>query len=152
MYFDDLPVGYTFETTSKEVHLKDILEFAQKWDPQPFHTDEQAAVASPYGGIIASGFQTLLIAFNLTLEADIWSEASMGSPGMTDIEWKQPVRPGDRLRCLGEVLKSTPSSSRGDRGRTVIKSRVLNQAGAVVAQYTSTHILQRAAQTGEQGG
>lgn len=143
MFFDDLPVGYRFETAPQTLPLEAITDFARQWDPQPFHIDEEAAAASPYGGIIASGFHTLLTSFIQTLGADIWNEASMGSPGMTDIQWRLPVRPGDTLRTRAEVVASVPSTSRPDRGRTSITYEVENQAGEVVMRYTAIHILRR---------
>lgn len=145
MFFDDLPVGYRFETDAQALPLEAITDFARQWDPQPFHIDAAAAAASPYGGIIASGFHTLLTSFMQTLGADIWNEASMGSPGMTDIQWLRPVRPGDRLRTLAEVVASVPSTSRPDRGRTTIAYEVLNQSDEVVMRYTAIHILRRRA-------
>lgn len=143
MFFDDLPVGYRFTTEARTLPLAEIVGFARRWDPQPFHTDPEAAKASPYGGIIASGFHTILTAFLLTLEADVWAEASMGSPGMDDIRWLKPVYPGDTLRAEAEVVSSAPSASRPDRGRTGIQYRVFNQNGDEVASYRATHILRR---------
>jgi acyl dehydratase len=145
MFFDDLPVGYRFETGARVLPLEEITDFARQWDPQPFHIDEKAATASPYGGIIASGFHTLLTSFIQTLGADIWNEASMGSPGMTDIQWLRPVRPGDVLRTRAEVVASVPSTSRPDRGRTTITYEVENQSHEVVMRYTAIHILRRRA-------
>ena len=143
MYFDDLPVGTRFETGSRTLDLDAITGFARQWDPQPFHIDAGAAADSPYGGIIASGFHTLLTAFTLTLEADVWNEASMGSPGMDTLRWHQPVRPGDTLRVVAEVVAAAPSASRPDRGRTTIRYDVLNRDDTLVMQYTATHILRR---------
>jgi len=143
MYFDDLPKGYTFETERRTLSEEDILGFARQWDPQPFHTDPEAARASPYGGLIASGFHTLLTAFNLTLGANVWNEASMGSPGMDNLRWIRPVRPGDTLRVRIEVTGSTPSQSRGDRGRTGFRHTVLNQNDEVVMTYHCVNILAR---------
>jgi acyl dehydratase len=143
MFFDDLPVGYGFETGAQALPLQAIIAFARQWDPQPFHIDPEAAAASPYGGIIASGFHSLLLSFTQTLAADIWNEASMGSPGMTDIQWLRPVRPDDVLRTRAEVVASVPSASRSDRGRTTIAYEVLNQSGEVVMRYTAIHILRR---------
>lgn len=145
MFFDDLPVGYRFETGTQTLPRESITDFARQWDPQPFHIDADAAAASPYGGIIASGFHTLLTSFTQTLRADVWNEASMGSPGMTDIQWLRPVRPGDTLRTLAEVVASVPSTSRPDRGRTSIAYEVLNQSDEVVMRYTAIHILRRRA-------
>lgn len=143
MHFDDLTVGFGFETGSKTLSREEIVHFAAQWDPQPFHLDEDAARASPFGGLIASGFHTLLTAFTLTLEAEIWNEASMGSPGMEEIRWRVPVRPGDTLRVRGTVLESSPSRSRPDRGRTRIGYEVINQEGVIVMSYVCTHILRR---------
>ena len=143
MYFDDLPKGYTFETGTRTLSEDDIIGFARQWDPQTFHTDPEAAKASPYGGLIASGFHTLLTAFNLTLGANVWNEASMGSPGMDSLRWIRPVRPGDTLRVRIEVTSSTPSQSRDDRGRTGFQHTVLNQNGEVVMTYHCVNILAR---------
>ncbi len=81
MYFDDMPVGFQFRTASRTLTAEAIKGFAQEWDPQPFHLDEEAAKASPYGGLIASGFHTILTGFKLTVEANVWSESSMGGRG-----------------------------------------------------------------------
>ena len=143
MFFDDLPVGYQFVTEEHTLPLAEIVGFARRWDPQPFHTDSEAAKASPYGGIIASGFHTILTAFLLTLEADVWNEASMGSPGLDEVRWLKPVYPGDTLHAEAEVIGSTPSQSRPDRGRTEIRYRIYNQNGEEVAGYRATHILRR---------
>ncbi len=143
MYFDDLPKGYTFETGTRTLSEDDIIGFARHWDPQTFHTDPEAAKASPYGGLIASGFHSLLTAFNLTLDANVWNEASMGSPGIDSLRWIRPVRPGDTLRVRIEVTSSTPSQSRNDRGRTGFRHTVLNQDDEVVMTYNCVNILAR---------
>ena len=144
MYFDDLPVGYRFEAQeAAEVTEESILAFARQWDPQPFHTDPEAAKASAYGGLIASGLQTIGIALRQVLEMNVWADSSMGSSGLDEVRWKVPVRPGDRLRTRGEVLASTPSASRPDRGRTEILYETVNQRDEVVMSYRATQILKR---------
>ena len=143
MYFDDLPVGYSYETGERTLSEEDILTFARQWDAQYFHTDPEAAKDSPFGGLIASGFHTLLTAFNLLLEANVWNEASMGSPGFEHLRWIRPVRPGDTLRVKAEVTSSSPSGSRPDRGRTGFHQVVLNQRDEVVMTYDSMVILAR---------
>lgn len=145
MYFDDLPEGFTFETETRSLPLDEILEFANKWDRQPFHTDAEAARGSAFGQLIASGFHTILVAFMLTLDRGILEGGSMGSPGMDKIRWLGPVLPGDSIMARGEVLSSTLSASRPDRGRTVIRYRVFNQRDEEVASYEITHILRRQA-------
>ncbi|KZY48292.1 acyl dehydratase [Roseovarius sp. HI0049] len=145
MYFDDMPVGYTYETGRRTLPRDEVVGFAEKWDPQEFHLDEEAGRASPYGGLIASGFHTLVTAYRLTLEAGIWTEASMGSPGMEHVRWLLPVRPGDTLRVKATVTASRPSASRPDRGRTTILYEVLNQKDEIVMSYNAIHILRRRA-------
>lgn len=143
MYFDDLPVGYAYETAEKTVSEAEILAFARQWDRQYFHTDPERAKDSPYGGLIASGFHTLMTAFTLVYGAGVWNEASMGSPGMEHLRWLRPVRPGETLRVEVEVVSSTPSASRGDRGRTGFRHTVRNQRGEVVMTYDCVVILAR---------
>ena len=143
MYFDDLPKGYIYETGSRTLSEADIIGFARQYDPQYFHLDAEAAKQSPYGGLIASGFQTLLTAFNLNLEANIWNEASMGSPGMQELRWIRPVRPGDTLRVRVEITRPRPSETRPDRGRTGFHHVVLNQNDEVVMTYDAIVILAR---------
>ncbi len=143
MYFDDLPVGYRFETASRTLTEDEILAFAREWDPQYFHIDPEAAKQSPYGGLIASGFHTLLTAFKLVYGAGVWNEASMGSPGMEHLRWVRPVRPGDTLRVRVEVTSSTPSASRTDRGRTGFHHVMVNQDDETVMTYDCVVILQR---------
>ena len=143
MFFDDLPVGKTFSTGCKTLTEQEIVDFAKQWDAQPFHIDPEAAKKSPYGGIIASGFHTILVAFNLTLEASDWSDSSMGSPGMAEIKWNAPVFPGDTLQVHGVVLRARASRSKPDRGFVELRYTILNQAGAEVASYEATHMLKR---------
>ena len=119
------------------------MAFAREWDPQPFHVDPEAAKASPYGGIIASGFHTILVGFLLSYQTGLWAEASMGSPGMENVRWTKPVRPGDSLRVRAEVIASRPSVSRPDRGRVRMRNEIFNHRGELVADFTGTHILRR---------
>lgn len=141
MYFEDMPKGFTFETGTKTLSEDDIIAFARQWDWQTFHTDPEAARQSPYGGLIASGFHTLLTAFTLSLATDVWTEASMGSPGFDSLRWIRPVRPGDTLKVKVEVTSSTPSQSRPDRGRTGFRHTVTNQDGEVVMTFDSMVIM-----------
>jgi acyl dehydratase len=143
LWFEDFPVGHRYTTATTALSESEIVGFAREHDPQPFHIDAQAAAQSVYGGIIASGFQTLLTAFRLTLADGGWAAASMGSPGMEALQWLTPVRPGDVLHVEAEVLKSTPSKSKPDRGFTVIRTDVVNQDGETVMSYTTTHIFRK---------
>lgn len=143
MFFEDFPVGHRYTTSSFSLIEAQIIGFALENDPQPFHTDPEAAKASPYGGIIASGFQTLIEAFKRTLAEGGWAEASMGSPGMEEVRWVLPVRAGEVLRVEAEVIEARASNSRPDRGFTKVRYDVLREDGALAMSYTSTHIFRR---------
>jgi acyl dehydratase len=142
-HFEDFTPGTTFRTSSVTLTEDEIVAFAREHDPQSFHTDPEAARTSPYGGLIASGFQTMLVAFRLSLAEGGWADASMGSPGMDALRWVKPVRPGDSLHVEAEVASSTPSRSRPDRGFTVIDYAVKDAKGDTVMTYRTTHILRR---------
>lgn len=143
LYFDDFIPGFTFTTASRTLTEDDIVTFARQYDPQPFHLDADAARASIYGGIIASGFHTLTTAFALSLETGLWTAASMGSPGMQEVRWIKPVSPGDTLTVQAEVTGSDPSQSRPDMGRTHMLYQVYNQSGDLVMRWDTTHLLKR---------
>ncbi len=143
MYLDDMPVGFRFATGTTTLTAEAIKRFASEWDPQPFHLDEEAAKASPYGALIASGFQTILTAFKLSVEANVWSESSMGGPGLKEVLWLKPVYVGDTLRVEAEVIAARVSQSKPDRGIIEIRNDIFNQSDELVAQYQGTHILRR---------
>lgn len=142
-YFDDFKVGDKFATATKTVTEDMIVEFAKVYDPQPFHIDPTAAKQTHFGGLIASGFQTLAIGFRLIWDTGILAAASMGSPGFDELRWLKPVRPGDTLRVELEVVESRPSQSKSDRGIMRGAYRYLNQNGEAVLTYTAMHLLRR---------
>lgn len=143
MYFDELPVGYRFETGKRSVSEAEIIAFAKDYDPQPFHTDPEAAKDSIYGGLISSGVQTMGVALRLILESGVWTDASMGSPGLDTVRFVRPVRPGDTLHVKGEVLGAEPSKTRPDRGRTRLRYEVFNQADEIVMSWEAIQLLKR---------
>src|SRR5579859_3157513 len=98
-YFEDFAVGHTLELGSYTITREEILAFARQFDPQPFHTDEEQAKASLYGGLIASGWHTASIFMRLLVDGLLNDTASMGSPGVDELRWLRPVRPGDTLRA-----------------------------------------------------
>lgn len=142
MFFEDFTPGSRFTTGSRTLSEREIIEFARKWDRQYFHLDPEAARESIYGGLIASGFQTLLTSFDLIVDAAIWTDSSQGSPGMEALRWLKPVRPGDTLTVEIEVVDATPSR-RADRGYVVWDHTVRNQHGETVMTFRSTSILLR---------
>jgi acyl dehydratase len=140
LYFEDFKVGFEFETNERELTEEAIIAFAKVWDPQPFHIDHTAAAQTPYGGIIASGWHTLLTGFILTLELGVFNACSLGSPGMDEVRWIRPVRPGDRLRLRGRVLTARASKSKPDRGFLEVFYETLDHHGHVVSSHKATHI------------
>ena len=107
-WFEDYRVGEIAEFGDHLVTEAEIVEFATRYDPQPFHVDAQAAKQSIYGGLIASGWMTASCAMRMLVDHYISPIASMGSPGMDEVRWLAPVRPGDRLRMRVTVLESRP--------------------------------------------
>ncbi len=134
LWFEDFEVGTEFEAEAPPVTEEAILEFARQWDPQYFHVDPQGAKASVFGGLIASGWHTGAICMRMICDAYLLRarDASIGSPGLNDVRWLKPVRPGDRLRLKMRVLESRPSRSKPDRGSVLQRWEVMNQADEVV--------------------
>lgn len=140
LYFEDFPVGRTFDTEPWPLTQDDMLAYARKYDPQPYHTDPQAAVAMPFGGLIASGFHTVAIASGQMVRAVIARAAGMGGPGMDDIRWHRPVRPGDVLRTKVTVAAARASQSKPDRGIVTFALETASDAGTVLT-FTATVII-----------
>ena len=128
-FLDDFTPGQHFTTPGVTLTEADIIDFAWRYDPQPFHLDVTAAANSPYGGLIASGFQSLALCFRLFIQSGLLAESSMGSPGIDELRWLLPVRPGDTLHGRVEVLEVRPSRSKPDRGITRFKYQAVNQRG-----------------------
>lgn len=142
-YFDDFSVGDRFESAGKTMSEAEILDFGFRFDPQPIHLDVEAARASPYGGLIASGFHTMVVGFRMLWQTGVFNACSMGSPGMDEVRWLKPVRPGDTLHTVAEVLEARPSASKPDRGICRVRYDILNQAGETVMTMTAVQILAR---------
>jgi acyl dehydratase len=120
-----------------------IIDFAALYDPQPFHIDRVAAMQSPYGGLIASGFHTLAVCFRMFLALGLIADSSLGSPGIDELRWLGPVRPDDTLHATAEVLEARPSSKRDDRGYVVLALAAVNHRGETVMTFKATVIVAR---------
>ena len=142
-YFDNFEVGERFRSRGVTLSESQILDFALTYDPQPFHIDKEAAAQSHFGGIIASGFQTLALSFRIYYQQNLISACSLGSPGFDDLRWLKPVRPGDTLYTETEVLEKRPSRSKADRGTLRSAFELKNQKGEVVLSYIAIQILLR---------
>jgi acyl dehydratase len=132
LYLDDLAAGWEAELGSKTLTQEEIVAFAREFDPQPFHVDEAAARASVYGGIIASGWHTAAICMRLVVDGFVNQTVSLGSPGLDELRWLKPVRPGDTLGVRVKILDVTPSRSKPDRGSAHFSYEVFNQRREVV--------------------
>jgi len=132
LYFEDFPPGDVRESPARTVTREEILAFAREFDPQPFHTDEAAARQTIYGGLIASGWHTIALYMRMMWDSYLKDTASLGSPGVDEVRWLKPVRPGDTLRARFTVLEAVPSRSKPDRGLVRSLSEVFNQHGEVV--------------------
>jgi acyl dehydratase len=139
-WFEDYRVGDEFAGDPVTLTEQEILEFARRYDPQSFHTDPAAAKASPFGGLIASGFHTVAAAFGGLLRAGFLNGRGMGAPGM-DVKWLKPVRPGDTLTMLARVVETKASGSRPDRGYVSFQASVGNQCGEEVMTLAFTDIV-----------
>ncbi len=142
-YFEDFAAGDEFETGQVAVSEADILDYARRFDPQPFHRDPEEAQRTDYGGLIASGFHTAALSFRLFLETGLLAGSSLGSPGLDDIRWIRPVRPGDTLRVTARVTATRASTSRADRGVVTLAYTTLNQRGEVVMSMLGRQLIRR---------
>jgi acyl dehydratase len=131
-YWEDFTPGWVFETPGRTLAEEDIVRFAREYDPQIFHTDADAARATPFGGLIASGWQTCGITMRLMCDGYLLETSCAGSPGLEELRWLKPVRPGDTLRLKATVLESTPSGKQPNRGTVLFRWDTLNQNDEIV--------------------
>lgn len=139
-YFEDFQVGDVILSEGATLTDSQIMDFAQRFDPQPFHIDAVAAADGPFQGLIASGFHTLSLTFRLLRDTGIITGTSLGGSGMDELRWLLPVRPGDTIRVRVEVAETKPSR-RGDRGTVRLAYATLNQRGETVMTCFMTHIV-----------
>lgn len=142
-FLDDLSAGQTFTTPGVTLTEAAIIDFAWHHDPQPFHLDRAAAESSHFGGLICSGFHSLTTCFRLFIQTGIFLESSLGSPGIDEMRWLAPVRPGDTLHTVVEVEDVRISKSKPDRGIARLRYQGINQRGEVVLTFLINHLLAR---------
>ena len=152
-YFEDITVGDKFAFGHYEVSEKEIVEFAEKYDPQRIHTDPTFAANSDLGGLIASGWHTAGMFMKMMVDAIMGEDSGMVSPGIDELRWVRPVRPGDILRAEGEVIGARLSQSKPDRGIVQMRYTVLNQDNQVVMSLKANSFMRRRSHTAaDQGG
>jgi acyl dehydratase len=142
-YLEDYVEGDVHEFGSISVEEDELVAFARRFDPQAMHADPEAAKRGPFGGLIASGWHTAGLMMRLYVEHYLTHAASLASPGLDELRWLKPVRPGDTLSVRVTVLKTVPSKSKPDRGAVTSFVEVINQAGAVVMTFRVVNIIGR---------
>ncbi|WP_436344236.1 MaoC family dehydratase [Natronorubrum sp. FCH18a] len=142
-YYEDIEVGDTREFGEYHVTADEIVEFAERYDPQPFHTDADAAAESAFGELVASGWHTASMCMRMLVDGPIDDRASMGARGVDELRWKRPVKPGDTLSVRTEILDKHVSES--DQKRGYVDSRVegYNQDGDVVVSFIALGMIER---------
>lgn len=143
LFLDDLEAGHVFRLGSRSLSEKEIIDFAELYDPQPFHIDPDAARETIYGGVIASGWQTACIFMRLFVDNLLSRSAAMGSPGLDELRWLKPVRPGDMLEARVEVLETRPSRSKPDRGLAKLLCVVTDPSGSDVLTFVANVLFQK---------
>ena len=146
-YWEDLTEGWQYESPARSLTSQQIISFAREYDPQAYHTDEDAARATPFGGLIASGWQTAAVGMRLMCDGYLLQSSCVGSPGLEELRWLKPVRPGDALRLRSTVLEQSPSRKQPGRGTVKWRWELLNQKDEVVCHMVGRqHFLRRYAE------
>src|SRR3954467_3202554 len=144
IYFEDLVVGAKREFGTYEVTRDEVIEFARKYDPQPFHLSDEAAAKTHFGRLAASGWHTAAMTMAVIARRVVNEEqAGLGSPGIDELRWKKPVYPGDTLHVSGQISEKTPSRSRPEMGSFRTETIVTNQNGEVVMTFQSIVLIRR---------
>jgi acyl dehydratase len=143
LYFEDYVPGSVRDLGPAVVDEAEIVEFARRYDPQPIHTDPQWARSGPFGGLIASGWHTAAIMMRLLVDQYLPAASSLGSPGIDELRWLRPVRPGDELWVRVTVIDARPSRSKPDRGLLTSRVEVRVAGGEAVMTMTALNMIRR---------
>lgn len=139
-WFEDYHVGASYEYGYVRLDERDVLDFAARYDPQPIHLDPAFAATGPFGGLIASGVQTVAVLMRMYVDHYVSRVASLASPGLDEIRWPAPVRPGDLLRLQVSVAEARASRSKPDRGLVHTRVVGLNQDDVQVLSFTAMNL------------
>ena len=142
-YFEDFKVGDRFVSGGMTMTEAGIIEFARQWDPQPFHVDVEFSKKWAYEGLIASGLHTMCATLKLWLELGVFKACSLGSPGLGETQFPRPVRPGDTIKVVTDIVELRVSGSKPDRGIGRIRQVTINQRGEPVMEQETTVFLKR---------
>ena len=142
-YFEDFQVGQVYDLGTITLSEEAIIAFAREYDPQPFHLSAEGAKDSPFGGIIASGWQTIALFMRRFVDVILNNAVSLASPGVDEVRFRKPIRPGETLTARCTVTQVTPSRSRPEMGVVHFRDELVNPAGEVVLSLLATHFLGR---------
>jgi len=142
-YFEDLTPGLQFKSGSRTLDARAIKDFAGEYDPQPFHTDEDAAKTTFFGELVASGWHTMAATMRLIVDGEFKPAGGVIGGGVDEFRWPIPVRPGDTLSVISEVVESRLSKSRTDIGLVRVRHTTVNQRGETVQTFIANHVVQR---------
>jgi len=144
LYWEDLQVGTATTFGTYDVTREEVLEFAGKYDPQPFHLSDEAAAKTHFGRIAASGWHTAAMTMRVIVDSlSKQPQAGLGSPGVDELRWLRPVYPGDTLTMRGVIIDKTPSRSKPEIGTIRTQTIVTNQDAVDVMRFTSIVMMQR---------
>lgn len=142
-WFEDYTAGSVYEYGHLTVTEPEILEFAQKFDPQPIHVDPAFAAAGPFHGIIGSGWHSAGLAMRLIADHYLSRVASLASPGVDELRWQVPLRPGDKVRLRTTIAETRPSRSKPDRGLVITQCELINSDGGRPVTFRALNFLSR---------
>ncbi len=143
LYFEDFAVGRVYKTPASTLEQDEIIQFGQRYANLPYHTDPEAARETAFAGLVAPGYQTAALTFGLFVGLGLFRASGMGSPGIDKLRWLKPVRPGDALHVVAEVIEISPAQSAGGRDGVRFRYDTINQDGDKVMTVTSLHFLKR---------
>jgi acyl dehydratase len=142
-YFEDFKVGDRFVSGGMTMTEAGIIEFARQWDPQPFHIDAEFSKNWSFEGLIASGLHTMCVTLRLWLDLGVLRACSLGSPGLGETQFPRPVRPGDTIKVVTDMVELRLSASKPDRGVCRLRQVTINQRGEPVMEQETTVFLKR---------
>jgi acyl dehydratase len=140
-WFEDYVPGTTAEAGPVRVEESEVVEFARRFDPQPFHVDAEAAAAGPFGGLIASGWHTCALMMRLLADEYLSPVSSLGSPGVDELRWLRPVRPGDELVLRATVEEARVSRTKPDRGLVTTRVEMVDRGGEAVLRLRAVNLV-----------
>ena len=142
-YFEDFRKGERFVSGGMTLTESAIIDFARQWDPQPYHIDVEFSKKWAFEGLIASGLHTMCTSLRLWLDMGVFRACSLGSPGLGETQFPRPVRPGDTLRVVTDIVELRPSASKPDRGLARIRQVTINQRGEHVMEQETLVFLKK---------